>query len=722
MESERNEDHEDYSCDINKIGTGAADVEHIEWALSILTKGGKITMPSFVKAFLYTSEQDAHLAYSQLISSPNLTQPVRLRLKANYRTWRNNHASTFWAQQTTSLKAKLALVTTAGEIMDGSQPIANKVLQEESETFVQSPAPHHHSSDFPFSSTANRKHPRDTLDNDHTRVPKTFRNRSAPSLPTPAASTDQSEGSPLFQETEYDAEDDEDGLNGINFAPFGRMPTRPVSRNRIATSLTNSKGAVSGLNWTTPFVYDEEHEGEERRSVGVYKGVMQTEGAATARSTSSTATTRLTPASSSSSSSLPLAPGVVKKREKSIMQGGLPLMANNTIGEHNLSIRNENVQTRGGPSYTRPRCIGSPSPLPNNVFPLVGSSELPPAAYSPEGLQYAVLNQRTHWLADGVDIGKLFEDYKQGRRSSLDIAQDDIIDLTADSPFLHDTSDAAFGAIIADFPTNDSVVDELVELTSALGETCSFEQFQDRVFNVPPNTPIRRFIFRILDSYSRYFPKHKDVPHLLERQAMFDLLCPFIRGALLVYDIESDISEIAIVGSGVRKNLGKEALDKLSKCRLADITGNDGMGHQVFLAECSKIYEKDTRKFKEDRWKLARAMKDSWDLAVRKLAENHCRPHEDLSVYGMHFFDDTLVFLKLDYCGHYRLWQVDTAQLPMRHHDFFNRTVTCCKIALRFAAVIAKEIDQRKTLAMISPAAVLALSRAARNLKRTTDS
>jgi len=38
---------------------------------------------------------------------------------------------------------------------------------------------------------------------------------------------------------------------------------------------------------------------------------------------------------------------------------------------------------------------------------------------------------------------------------------------------------------------------------------------------------------------------------------MFDLLCPFIRGALLIYDIESDLSEIAIIGSGVRKYIEK---------------------------------------------------------------------------------------------------------------------------------------------------------------------
>ena len=371
---------------------------------------------------------------------------------------------------------------------------------------------------------------------------------------------------------------------------------------------------------------------------------------------------------------------------------------------------------------SRPRCIGSPSPLPTSLFPPIGSSKLPPSAYSPEGIQYAVVNQRTEWLSDGFDIGVLFQEYKQHRKASLEVAMDDIMDLTADSNFTAIISDTAFSAVINDLPKFESDSEELVELTLALEDVCSYEQLRDRVFNVAPNTPIRRFLFRIVDCYSRYFPKHMDIPHLLERQAMFDLLCPFIRGALMVYNVESDVSEVAIIGSGMRKNFGKDASDKQSKCRLADITGNDGMGNQVFLAECSKIYEKDIRKFKEDRWKLARAMKDSWDLTVRKFAEDQIRPPEGLSVFGLQFFDEKLFFLKLDYRSHYRLWQIETAQFPTRHGDFFDKTVICSKIALKFAAAVAKEIGQRKKLSVISSAEALMLSRASRRLKQTLDS
>ncbi|KAI8594551.1 hypothetical protein EDD21DRAFT_421585 [Dissophora ornata] len=84
------------------------------------------------------------------------------------------------------------------------------------------------------------------------------------------------------------------------------------------------------------------------------------------------------------------------------------------------------------PSNPRPRCIGLPSPIPTNLLP-PGGSLTPPPDYSPEGVQYALLYQRTEWVSDDVDIGSLFENYKQNRKALLDLSQDDIINLTTTS-------------------------------------------------------------------------------------------------------------------------------------------------------------------------------------------------------------------------------------------------------------------------------------------------
>jgi len=68
------------------------------------------------------------------------------------------------------------------------------------------------------------------------------------------------------------------------------------------------------------------------------------------------------------------------------------------------------------------------------------------------GSQYALINQRTRWVSDGVDVGSLFKDYKQRRKAPMDIAQDDIINFTTDSPFLASIDDAAFNAVVLTFP------------------------------------------------------------------------------------------------------------------------------------------------------------------------------------------------------------------------------------------------------------------------------
>ncbi|KAF8933202.1 hypothetical protein BGZ58_006507 [Dissophora ornata] len=266
------------------------------------------------------------------------------------------------------------------------------------------------------------------------------------------------------------------------------------------------------------------------------------------------------------------------------------------------------------------------------------------------------------------------------------------MDLTTDSPFLKEVDDKEFDVILKDIPSLSGNL-EMKELDELLDEQRSYEELQDKVFNTPPNTPVRRFLFRVVDSYSRYFPKHSYIPRI----------------------------EIAIIGTGERRNASMDPTDKMKKCKRADITGNDTRGNQVFLAECSMLYEKDIRKKREDRRKLARSMKDSWDSAAKKLAESHL-PHDDLSVFGLQFFDEKLTFLKLDYRAHYRLWQVDTSNLPTQTSNFHERAAICCKTALMFARAVAEEVRQRKELPALSPRDVLSLTRVTDKLTRTTDS
>ena len=221
---------------------------------------------------------------------------------------------------------------------------------------------------------------------------------------------------------------------------------------------------------------------------------------------------------------------------------------------------------------------------------------------------------------------------------------------------------------------------------------------------------------------SRYFPRKTTIPALEEKQGMFAILCPFIQGALDVYHIESFMSEIAITASGERKNADKDYGERMEKSRRADMIAVDSEDNQIFLSECSSIYEKDKRKFAEDKWKLGRALKDSWDSTVRKVVQSY-HPHQDLATFGIQFFSHRLVFYKMDFRGEYRLWQVDSCDIPLQMNTGFEKKFRAsCRNSLCFAHMVAEEIRVRGALPFLSMKEKIILGRAAQRIKPTTDS
>src|SRR5690554_5172466 len=143
-----------------------------------------------------------------------------------------------------------------------------------------------------------------------------------------------------------------------------------------------------------------------------------------------------------------------------------------------------------------------------------------------------------------------------------------------------------------------------------------------------------QFFSSFSSSSARYFPRFTVLPTLEERQGMIDIICPFIRGALDVFDIRTNVSEIAITGTGQRKNQGKGYGQKLERYLKADIIGEDTEGNQIFLAECACINKRDAKKQEEDKWKLGRSMKDSWDSTIKQITKDH-HPHEHLATFGL---------------------------------------------------------------------------------------
>ncbi|KAG0332848.1 hypothetical protein BG000_009689 [Podila horticola] len=106
-----------------------------------------------------------------------------------------------------------------------------------------------------LSTLVGQKHPRDCFDNDNAVPPKTLRNRSPLSMPTPAVSAGMNARNPS-PDIEYEGEEevgsDEDGEGDIILVPYGRLPVPLVSVDKIAASSTSSKGLVSSRNRTAP--------------------------------------------------------------------------------------------------------------------------------------------------------------------------------------------------------------------------------------------------------------------------------------------------------------------------------------------------------------------------------------------------------------------------------------------------------------------------------------
>ena len=73
-------------------------------------------MPIFETKFEYYSEDATHSSYTDLITSTNLPQFHRLRLKTDYDVWKTNLSEGYWADRAVARQVTLMLKRTAGEM------------------------------------------------------------------------------------------------------------------------------------------------------------------------------------------------------------------------------------------------------------------------------------------------------------------------------------------------------------------------------------------------------------------------------------------------------------------------------------------------------------------------------------------------------------------------------------------------------------------------------
>ncbi|KAG0268049.1 hypothetical protein DFQ27_007678 [Actinomortierella ambigua] len=308
---------------------------------------------------------------------------------------------------------------------------------------------------------------------------------------------------------------------------------------------------------------------------------------------------------------------------------------------------------------------------------------------------YAQLNQRVEW--DNRIIAD-FDQYADEHQGLSDVSEDYIMDLTADSSFISSLPRDIFDLVLLDLPSLPSAFPELAELNQLIDGRSSFQDLQDLVYNITPNTNVRRFLYGSVKGYSKYFPHHTPLSDKDERQLMIDIIDPVLQGAFEVFGMSRDLPD---ANTGV------------------DFIVRDSNACQLVLAGCSAMYETDMRKFVADRWRLSRAMKDTFDTTMTTYAES-VLPHSRYSVFGIQIFDRKVTFLQMDFRKRYRLWQLAWVHIPTSLTEFernFSRYITK---SLCFAKLVGDEVRCRNNQDPLPFERVIALQRAARRLAPTT--
>ncbi|KAI1313035.1 hypothetical protein EDD11_002740 [Mortierella claussenii] len=116
----------------NENASESDNLSAVDWYNRTIKRKKEISFPDFVHTFNYYSEQDAHNAFTSLISSSLIPQRVRTALVSHYNIWRRNSGAEFWASRNLSSQISITTKRTATEVVSGTEHISKKYIQETS--------------------------------------------------------------------------------------------------------------------------------------------------------------------------------------------------------------------------------------------------------------------------------------------------------------------------------------------------------------------------------------------------------------------------------------------------------------------------------------------------------------------------------------------------------------------------------------------------------------
>ncbi|KAF9176654.1 hypothetical protein BGZ50_000137 [Haplosporangium sp. Z 11] len=316
---------------------------------------------------------------------------------------------------------------------------------------------------------------------------------------------------------------------------------------------------------------------------------------------------------------------------------------------------------------------------------------------------FATLGQAIVWNVEGIDVVQKFHDFRIGNLGPFALARDGIADLTNDSSFCQTLDPTLLSAIrraepapniYERWPTLGPILDRVFVSNN-------YDEVAHAICSESMHDPIAAYLFVIIMAYWQYFQFHEEVPeNINEREGFAGLTWSFMQTPLTMYKIQSRYLDVLITAVEGRKNQDKNPLLEVKEVgHFADAVATYN-NQQLLLAEAALIHAPKLEKRRQDEFKLARAMRDSWISHVRSIS-SLAVPPRDLAMFGSVSFKDETKLLRMDFQGVFRLQQFDLFIIPLGKRDFGNKMKAAVISCLELAARLHQETERRRQSTII---------------------
>ncbi|KAG0271692.1 hypothetical protein BGZ95_000461 [Linnemannia exigua] len=276
----------------------------------------------------------------------------------------------------------------------------------------------------------------------------------------------------------------------------------------------------------------------------------------------------------------------------------------------------------------------------------------------------------SHWTSGNVDLVKLFRDFQQSQATKpYSLSKDGIADLTDGGEFTSYLNDRFEpGELDAWETCLELNMDKDLELlmSDILRPHTTHKEMIEAARSDASESDFSLYLGHVLAGYERFFRLQRSAAMPNERQLFTDLIVAALDGPLAQHDLTLRLFEVPVKGNSWRKNVGRDPLsDKTVPARMADAVVESPTGLQLLIVETAHLDGRaTTKKTASDRWKIARALRDTWLLNVREAISDEKKP-SDVVVFGLQLFGIEAHLFALDFVGVHRLYHIGKAKIPV---------------------------------------------------------